>query len=97
MALMPGDVVNAINAQNSEIAAGDVGGLPAPEGQMLNATVTAQSKLQTPEEFENIVLKTLSDGSTVRIKDVARVELGAENYTSKNGNASGREGGGQSE
>ncbi|MBB5704936.1 efflux RND transporter permease subunit [Sphingopyxis panaciterrulae] len=82
MALMPGDVVNAINAQNSEIAAGDVGGLPAPEGQMLNATVTAQSKLQTPEEFENIVLKTLSDGSTVRIKDVARVELGAENYTS---------------
>src|SRR3546814_7453993 len=66
MALMPGDVVNAINAQNSEIAAGDVGGLPAPEGQMLNATVTAQSKLQTPEEFENIVLKTLSDGSTVR-------------------------------
>src|SRR3546814_2172505 len=78
---MPGDVVNAINAQNSEIAAGDVGGLPAPEGQMLNATVTAQSKLQTPEEFENIVLKTLSDGSTVRIKDVARVELGAESYT----------------
>src|SRR3546814_13045747 len=48
---------------------------------MLNATVTAQSKLQTPEEFENIVLKTLSDGSTVRIKDVARVELGAESYT----------------
>jgi len=81
-ALMPGDVVSAINAQNTEIAAGDVGGLPAPEGQMLNATVTAQSKLQTPEEFENIVLKTLSDGSTVRIKDVARVELGAENYTS---------------
>src|SRR3546814_20641908 len=78
---MPGDVVNAINAQNSEIAAGDVGGLPAPKGQMLNATVTAQSKLQTPEEFENIVLKTLSDGSTVRIKDVARVELGADSYT----------------
>ena len=82
VSLMPGDVVSAINAQNSEIAAGDVGGLPAPKGQMLNATVTAQSKLQTPEEFENIVLKTLPDGSTVRIKDVARVELGAENYTS---------------
>src|SRR5690606_8836143 len=81
MSLMPGDVVNAINAQNSEVAAGDVGGLPAPKGQMLNATVTAQSKLQTPEEFENIVLKTLPDGSTVRIKDVARVELGAENYS----------------
>ncbi|WOF43661.1 efflux RND transporter permease subunit [Sphingopyxis indica] len=80
VSLMPGDVINAINAQNSEIAAGDVGGLPAPEGQMLNATVTAQSRLQTPEEFENIVLKTLSDGSTVRIKDVARVEIGAESY-----------------
>src|SRR3546814_19974491 len=78
MALMPGDVVNAINAQNSEVAAGDVGGLPAPEGQMLNATVTAQSKLQTPEEFENIVLKTLSDGSTVLIKAVAPVALGPE-------------------
>src|SRR3546814_11142357 len=78
MALMPGDVVNAINAQNSEIAAGDVGGLPAPEGQMLNATVTAQSKLQTPEEFENNVLKTLSDGSTVRVRDCAREELGWE-------------------
>src|SRR3546814_7664142 len=64
MSLMPGGVVNAINAQNSEIAAGDVGGLPAPKGQMLNATVTAQSKLQTPEEFENIVLKTLSEDRT---------------------------------
>lgn len=80
VSLMPGDVIAAISAQNSEIAAGDVGGLPAPEGQMLNATVTAQSRLQTPEEFENIVLKTLSDGSTVRIKDVARVEIGAESY-----------------
>src|SRR3546814_622270 len=73
VSLMPGDVINAINAQNSEIAAGDVGGLPAPEGQMLNATVTAQSRLQTPEEFENIVLKTLSDGSTVRIKEDRKI------------------------
>lgn len=80
VALMPGDVVTAITAQNSEVAAGEVGGTPAPEGQMLNATVTAQSRLQTPEEFENIVLKTLPDGSTVRIRDVARVEVGAENY-----------------
>src|SRR3546814_11919098 len=74
--LMPGDVVAAISAQNSEVAAGDVGGLPAPEGQMLNATVTAQSRMQTAEQFENIVLKTLPDGATVRIKDVARVEIG---------------------
>ncbi|MGB3803053.1 MAG: multidrug efflux RND transporter permease subunit [Sphingopyxis granuli] len=81
VSLMPSDVINAISAQNSEIAAGDVGGLPAPQGQMLNATVTAQSRLQTPEEFEAIILKTLPDGSTVRIKDVARVEIGAESYT----------------
>ncbi|MFC3783466.1 multidrug efflux pump [Sphingopyxis italica] len=80
-ALMPSDVVAAISAQNSEVAAGDVGGLPAPEGQMLNATVTAQSRMQTPEQFENIVLKTLPDGATVRIKNVARVEIGAESYS----------------
>src|SRR3546814_12310919 len=78
---MPSDGVAASSAQNSEVAAGDVGGLPAPEGQMLNATVTAQSRMQTPEQFENIVLKTLPDGATVRIKDVARVEIGAESYS----------------
>ena len=81
VSLMPGDVVSAITAQNSEVAAGEVGGTPAPQGQMLNATVTAQSRLQTAEQFENIVLKTEPDGSTVRIKDVARVEVGAENYS----------------
>lgn len=81
VSLMPGDVVSAITAQNSEVAAGEVGGTPSPQGQMLNATVTAQSRMQTAEEFENIVLKTLADGSTVRIKDIARVEVGAENYT----------------
>ncbi|MDZ3831823.1 MAG: efflux RND transporter permease subunit [Sphingopyxis sp.] len=82
MSLMPGDVVSAISAQNSEVAAGEVGGLPAPQGQLLTATVTAQSRLQTPEQFENIVLKTLPDGAAVRIKDVARVEIGAESYSS---------------
>ena len=82
VSLMPGDVVTAITAQNSEVAAGEVGGLPAPQGQMLTATVTAQSRLQTAEQFENIILKTQSDGSTVRIKDVARVEVGAESYGS---------------
>lgn len=80
MHLMPSDVISAISAQNSEIAAGEVGGLPAPKGQLLNASVTAQSRLQTPEEFENIVLKTEQDGATVRVKDVARVEIGAESY-----------------
>lgn len=80
VSLMPSDVISALTAQNSEVAAGEVGGLPSPREQMLNATVTAQSRLQTPEQFENIVLKTLPDGSSVRIKDVARVEIGAESY-----------------
>ena len=81
VSLMPSEVIAAITAQNSEVAAGEVGGLPSPAGQMLNATVTAQSRLQTVEQFENIVLKTLPDGSSVRIKDIARVEIGAENYS----------------
>ncbi len=80
-ALMPGDIVAAVQAQNAEVAAGEIGGTPMPESQMLNATVTAQSRLQTPEQFGNIVVKTQTDGSTVRLSDVARVELGAENYT----------------
>jgi multidrug efflux pump len=78
--LMPSDVVTAIQNQNTEVAAGEVGSLPAPQGQLLNATVTAQSRLQTPEQFENIVLKTEPSGATVRVADVARVELGAESY-----------------
>jgi multidrug efflux pump len=78
--LMPSDVINAIRSQNTEVAAGDVGGLPAPPGQLLNATVTAQSKLQTADQFGDIVLKTLPDGSTVRVRDIARVEIGAESY-----------------
>ena len=79
--LMPNDVVTAIQAQNTEVAAGEVGGLPSPEGQMLNATVTAQSKLQTPDQFKNIILKTDPTGASVRLGDVARVEIGAENYS----------------
>ncbi|PEQ13706.1 multidrug efflux RND transporter permease [Novosphingobium sp. PC22D] len=78
--LMPGDVIAAIRAQNTEVAAGEVGGVPAPADQALNATLTAQSLMQTPEEFEGIVLKTLTDGSSVRIRDVARVEIGAASY-----------------
>ena len=82
VSLMPSDVISAIQAQNSEVAAGEVGNLPAPPGQMLNATVTAQSRLQTPEEFQAIVLKTARDGSSVRLGDVSRVEVGSENYNS---------------
>ena len=80
VALMPSDVISAIQSQNSEVAAGEIGGTPALDRQLLNATVTAQSQMRTPEEFEQIVVKTLPDGSTVRLKDVARVELGSENY-----------------
>ncbi|WP_294104285.1 efflux RND transporter permease subunit [Sphingomonas sp.] len=79
--LIPGDVVSALQAQNTEIAAGEIGGQPVPSTQMLNATVTAQSRLSTPEQFRNIILKTTRDGAIVRLTDVARVELGAENYT----------------
>ncbi len=78
--LMPSDVTAAIRTQNAEVAAGELGGQPQPDSQLLNATVTAQSRLQTPEQFANIVLKTLPSGATVRLADVARVEVGAENY-----------------
>ncbi len=78
--LMPSDVVTAITAQNAEVAAGEIGASPSDPGQMLNATVTAQSRLTKPEEFAHIVLKTLADGSTVELKDVGRIELGAESY-----------------
>jgi multidrug efflux pump len=78
--LMPSDVIAAIQAQNTEVAAGEIGGQPQPDTQRLNATVTAQSRLQTPEQFRNILLKTQQSGATVRIGDVARVELGMENY-----------------
>ena len=78
--LIPSDVTAAIQAQNTEVAAGEIGGLPSGPDQQLNATVTAQSRLQTPEQFRQIILKTLPSGASVRLSDVARVELGAENY-----------------
>ncbi|MBX9715661.1 MAG: efflux RND transporter permease subunit, partial [Burkholderiaceae bacterium] len=80
-ALVPGDIVAAVQAQNTEVAAGEIGGQPMPESQMLNATVTAQSRLSSAAQFRNIIVKAARDGSTVRLGDVARVELGAENYT----------------
>ncbi|MGL5837522.1 MAG: multidrug efflux RND transporter permease subunit [Sphingorhabdus sp.] len=79
-ALIPSDVVSAITAQNVEIAAGEVGAQPQPKEQMLSASVTAQSRLETPEQFRAIVVKTLPSGASVTIGDVARVELGSENY-----------------
>ncbi len=79
--LMPGDVVNAVTAQNTDVSAGEVGAQPSPPDQYLDATVTAQSRLQSPGQFADIILKTLPSGATVRIRDVGHVELGAEDYS----------------
>jgi hydrophobe/amphiphile efflux-1 (HAE1) family protein len=78
--LTPDDVSAAIQAQNAQVSAGQLGAAPANVGQQLNATITAQTRLQTPEQFRHIVLKTQASGATVHLSDVARVELGAENY-----------------
>jgi multidrug efflux pump len=79
--LTPGDVANAIRAQNVQVSSGQLGGLPAREGVQLSATVIGKTRLQTPEQFENILLKVNPDGSQVRIKDVAEVGLGSENFS----------------
>ena len=74
------EVILALRAYNVEISAGQFGGIPAVEGQRLNASIIVQNLLQTPEEFASIPLRTNPDGSVVRIKDVGRTELGAEYY-----------------
>ncbi|WP_028310890.1 efflux RND transporter permease subunit [Derxia gummosa] len=74
------DVNDAITAQNAQVSAGQIGGAPSPKGTALNATITAQTRLQTPEQFGDIVLRTSTAGATVRLKDVARVEIGGESY-----------------
>jgi len=78
--LTPTDISTAITAQNAQVSAGQIGGMPASQGQQLNATVTAQSRLQTPEQFGDILLKSTTDGAAVRLRDVARIELGGESY-----------------
>ncbi len=82
--LMPSDVANAITAQNTQVAAGAIGDLPVIDGQYLNTKVTAGSRLKTVEDFKNIVVKSNKTASYVYLKDIARVELGAENYQSFN-------------
>ncbi len=74
------DVSAAIRAQNTEVTAGQIGGSPSVEGQQINATITAQSKLQTVDEFANILLRVNTDGSQVRLGDVAKIEIGRESY-----------------
>ncbi|MBY3157246.1 efflux RND transporter permease subunit [Rhizobium laguerreae] len=78
--LIPGDVSAAINAQNAQVSAGQVGALPSVPGQQLNATITARSRLQNPDQFRDIIVKSNADGSMVRLGDVARVEVGAESF-----------------
>jgi len=78
--LTPTDVQGAVQVQNTDVSAGQLGGMPAIENQQINATIQAQSRLQTVEDFENIVLRVNTDGSQVRVRDVARVELGAQSY-----------------
>ncbi|MDB5430373.1 MAG: transporter, hydrophobe/amphiphile efflux family [Caulobacter sp.] len=80
--LTPGDVLTAIRAQNAQVSAGQLGGTPSVAGTALNATITAQTRLQTADQFRAIILKNTPGAATVRLGDVARVELGAENYGS---------------
>ncbi|GLR80890.1 efflux RND transporter permease subunit (plasmid) [Azospirillum oryzae] len=79
-ALTTTDVSNAIKTQNAQVSAGQLGGAPAVQGQQINATITAQSRLQTPEQFGAILLRVNPDGSQVRLRDVARIEIGSETY-----------------
>ncbi|MET4678751.1 efflux RND transporter permease subunit [Stenotrophomonas rhizophila] len=78
--LTPGDVTAAIQAQNAQVSAGQLGAMPAAPNQQLNATITAQTRLRTADEFKGILLRTQSDGSQVRLGDVARIELADENF-----------------
>ncbi|HIF9232686.1 TPA: efflux RND transporter permease subunit [Photobacterium damselae] len=76
--LTPIDIVNAIRQQNTQVTVGQIGGAPAVKGQMINATITARNRLESVQQFKDILLRVNKDGSQVRIKDVARVELGGE-------------------
>ena len=78
--LMPSDITSALESQNAQVAAGNIGGMPTTDVQELNATVTAQSMLTTPEQFRNIIIKHDSSGADVKLGDIATVELGAESY-----------------
>ncbi|EDH0695253.1 efflux RND transporter permease subunit [Salmonella enterica subsp. salamae] len=78
--LTPVDVINQLKIQNDQIAAGQLGGTPALPGQQLNASIIAQTRLKDPQEFGKVTLRVNADGSVVHLKDVARIELGGENY-----------------
>lgn len=79
--LSPGDVNNAIRSQNAQVSSGTIGDLPNVEGQAITATVVVSGQLSTVEQFGNIILRANPDGSTVRLKDVARIEIGGQSYS----------------
>ncbi len=79
--LTPGDVSRAVRAQNTQLVTGELGQLPALPGQQLNAVIVTKSRLSSTKEFGNVIVRANPDGSTVRVKDVARVELGAQDYS----------------
>jgi multidrug efflux pump len=79
--LTPLEVRQAVSEQNSQFPAGELGGLPAVANQQMNASIIAQTRMESVEEFENILIKVNQDGSQIRVKDIARVELGAESYS----------------
>ena len=81
LAITVPDIVTAIQSQNTVNPAGQIGGEPAPRGQEFSYSVRAQGRLTSPEEFEQIVVRAAPDGGIVRVKDVARVELGAQDYS----------------
>jgi multidrug efflux pump len=78
--LTTNDVIAALQAQNAQVSAGQLGAAPATEGQQLNAAITARTLLQTTDQFDAIILRTNSDGSTVKLRDVAESRIGTENY-----------------
>lgn len=79
--LMPSDVRSALVAQNADVSAGELGGLPQAQGQQLNATITARSRLTSVKQFKDIIVKANPDGSVVHLSDVARVEIGSDEYS----------------
>ncbi|MBE7217760.1 MAG: efflux RND transporter permease subunit [Caulobacteraceae bacterium] len=81
--LTTSDISSVVASQNAQVSAGQIGAAPAPAGQELNAIILGQSRLQTPEQFKNIIVKTNTDGSLIRLSDVARVELGQDSYNTE--------------
>src|SRR3546814_18936331 len=81
LGIPPDDVAAAIQAQNIQASIGQVGAQPAPEGTEVQYTLIAEGRLEDPEAFGNIVVRTGGEGAIVRLRDIARIELGAQNYS----------------